>query len=157
MKKLIAFTIVVATMLTLISCGSMKYLPVSVSKRQSFSKYEYVYVDHMRSNGSFSSDGCDMLAGMLMKKGFVVLSQFDYLDLEPSKANKTMVAIVGVGRKRAMGLFGDQTAQEVTLQFVSASTNDLICVCTCEGSSSSGTPWGNVEAAVVRCVESLFP
>ena len=45
MKKLIAFTIVVANMLTLFSCMSVKYLPVSVSQRQSFSSYKYAYVD----------------------------------------------------------------------------------------------------------------
>ena len=49
MRKIVNFTIVVATVLTLLSCGSVKYLPVSVSQRQSFSNYKYAYVDTYNS------------------------------------------------------------------------------------------------------------
>ena len=152
MKKLANFTICVVTMLTLISCA-VKYQPVSVSQRQSFTNYKYVFVDPYNSHGSYSSLGCDMLAGLLMKKGFIILSYSQYLNMSTSIARNTMVVTIGEGRKRSVG-FGGYT-REVTLQFVSAATNDLICICTAEGMGE--TEWNDHEVALTRCVQRLFP
>lgn len=154
MKKLISFIIVVATVLTLISCGTVKYLPVSVSQRQSFSNYKYVYVDNLNSHGSLSYHGCNVLSGLLMKKGFVLLNVYQYLNMSPSTARSTMKVTYGEGGTRSVGFTGGYT-REVTLQFTSAMTDELICVCTAEGMGS--TEWGDVEVAVTRCIQRLFP
>ena len=154
MKKLIAFTIVVATMLTLLSCMSVKYLPVSVSQRQSFSSYKYAYVDTYNSHGTYSNHCCDIVAGLLMKKGFVVISYNQYLNMSASTAHSTMKVTYGEGGTRSVGFTGGYT-REVTLQFVSVATNDLICVCTAEGIGH--TDRDDVEVAVTRCIQRLFP
>ncbi len=154
MRKIANFTIVVATVLTLLSCGSVKYLPVSVSQRQSFSNYKYAYVDTYNSHGTYSFHGCDVVAGLLMKKGFVILDYNQYLNMSTSTAYNTMIVTYGEGGTRSVGFTGGYT-REVTLQFVSAATNDLICVCTAEGMGS--TERDDAEVAVTRCIQRLFP
>ena len=154
MRKIVNFTIVVATVLTLLSCGSVKYLPVSVSQRQSFSNYKYAYVDTYNSHGTYSIHGCDVVAGLLMKKGYVILSYNQYLNMSASTAYNTMKVTYGEGGTRSVGFTGGYT-REVTLQFVSAATNDLICVCTAEGMGS--TERDDAEVAVTRCIQRLFP
>ena len=152
MKKPVYLAICVVIMLTLISCA-VKYQPVSVSQRQSFNNYQYVFVDPYSSHGTYSSLGCDMLEGLLMKKGFVVLSYNQYLNLSPSMARSTMIVRYGAGRNRSVG-FGGYTTN-VTLQFLSAVTNDLICICTAEGMGE--TEWNDVQVALNRCIQRLFP
>jgi hypothetical protein len=154
MKKIVKNTLVIVTLLTILSCGTTKYLPVSVSQRQSFDKYKYVYVDVINSRGSYSYHGCEVLAGLLMKKGFVVLNYSQYLNMSYSTAQNTMKVSYGAGGKRSVGFTGGFT-REVTLQFVSATTSDIICICTAEGMGSSELD--DVEVAVTRCIQKLFP
>jgi hypothetical protein len=74
--------------------------------------------------------------------------------MSTSMADKTMIVAYGEGGTRTVGLFGEFT-REVTLLFVSAATNDIICVCTAEGMGH--TPFEDVEIAVGRCIQRLFP
>lgn len=153
MKKIVTFTIVVATVLNLLSCGTVKYRPVSVSQHQSFSSYRYVYVDAGNSHGTYTYLTCDVIAGLLMKKGFVVLDLFQYQNMSTTMARSTMKVTYGAGSKRSVG-FGSYT-REVTMQFISAWTNDLICVCTAEGMGE--TEHEDEDVAVTRCIQRLFP
>ena len=89
-----------------------------------------------------------------MKKGFVILSHNQYLNMSASTARSTMKVIYGEGGTRSVGFTGGYT-REVTLQFVSAATNDLICVCTAEGIGP--TERDDAEVAVTRCIQKLFP
>ena len=156
MKKFLFLLFAISTTLSFYSCGSTKYLPVSISSKKSFSSYKYVYVDRINSSGSFYSSGCDILQSLLMKKGFLVLSLSDYYALSSSQTYSTMKVTVAVGGTRNIGIWGDRTT-EVTLQFVSAATNDIVCVCTGEGYGGTSFQSDDVEVAVTRCINSLFP
>lgn len=110
-------------------------------------------MDSYNSHGTYSYHGCDVLAGLLMKKGFVVLDYAQYLNMSSSMARSTMKVTYGEGGKRSVG-FGGYT-REVTLQFMSVATNNLICVCTAEGMGQ--TERDDAEVAVTRCIQRLFP
>ncbi len=154
MKKYVNFAVTIVAILSIISCGTVRYLPVSVSQKQSFSNYKYVYVDPYHSYGSYKYYGCDVVAGMLMKKGFIMLSYNQYINMPTSMAYSTMEVTYGEGGTRSVDIFGGFT-REVTLQFVSAATKDIICVCTAEGMGKTASE--DAEIAVRRCILKLFP
>lgn len=93
-----------------------------------------------------------VIAGALMKRGYTVLNE-----ARPELAAQTMIVAYGESGRRNTGL--GNYAIEVSIQFVSAHTNETLCSCTAEGRVFE--EFGSVEAdgirqAIDRCLSALF-
>ena len=89
----------------------------------------------------------DVIAGMLSKKGYIILNELD-----DRFRHETVIVNYGESNRRNFGL-GRYTI-EVTLQFISASTGELVCTTTAEGCGS--TEAADVKQAVTRALKALF-
>lgn len=89
----------------------------------------------------------DVISGILMKKGFIIV--------DSPKANKTLLVKYGQSDKRSVlgGLRG--YTLEVSIQMLDALTQELLFVCTAEGQGS--TEADDIRVAIVRCLESFNP
>ena len=77
------------------------------------------------SSTTKSVNPSDVIAGILIKEGYVILPE-----LKPELANETLIVNYGESGRRNRGL---GYTIEVTIQFNSAKTNEMICSCTAEG------------------------
>ncbi len=91
----------------------------------------------------------DVISGILMKKGFIIV--------DSPKANKTLLVKYGQSDKRSVlgGLGGGGYTLEVSIQMLDALTQELLFVCTAEGQGS--TEADDIRVAIVRCLESFNP
>ena len=96
-----------------------------------------------------SVNPADVIAGILIKKGFVVLPV-----LRRDKANETLIVNYGESGRRNVwgGLIGYTI--EVTIQFISAKTHEVICTCTAEGLGT--TEADDIRKAIIRALDALF-
>ena len=85
----------------------------------------------------------DVIAGMLSKKGYIILNELD---------DRFRLVNYGESNRWNFGLGGYTI--EVTLQFISASTGELVCTTTAEGCGS--TEAADVKQAVTRALKALF-
>lgn len=141
------------------SCVTLR--PASISVKQDISKYRRVYIPQTQTvHGSTAIvisgavlpysqtvNPRDVIAGMLSKRGYVILDQ-----LEERFLRETIIVNYGESDRRNVGLGGYTI--EVTLQFVSAATGELLCTTTAEGCGS--TEAADVKQAVTRALEALF-
>ena len=88
-----------------------------------------------------------MDSGILSKKGFVRLPE-----QKSELVDETLIVNYGESGRRDTGLGGYTI--EVTIQFISAKSNDLICSCTAEGQGS--TEADDIRQAITRCLSSLL-
>lgn len=72
-------------------------------------------------------------------------------ELNPELADQTVVVNYGESGRRGLNL---GYTIEITIQFVSYKTNELICTCTAEGQGS--TEADDIRIAIERALESLF-
>lgn len=161
MKKTIILLIV--TLATLSSCSVAKYS--SVTQKTSFEKYKYVYITDATSitsssggvygnqHGVFGSQStktanpADVIAGNLMKKGFIRIPTINQDIIE-----ETMIVSYGESGRHG-NLLGYST--EVTLQFLDAKTMDIIASTTAAGMGE--TESDDIKKAIIRCFKNLFP
>lgn len=152
----------IGTFLLLTGCGSLK-APVIVSN-SSLEGYEYVYITPTKELTSSAGDTyggeylvhgrtttrsvnpSDVIAGSLIKKGFLVLPE-----LEPELKSKTLIVNYGESGRRTKGLSGYTI--EVTIQFISAETHELVCSCTAEGQGR--TEADDIRIAIRRALAGL--
>ena len=87
-----------------------------------------------------------MISGILIKQGFVRLPE-----LNPQILDETLIVNYGESGRRNLN-FGYSI--EVTIQFVSAKTNQPVCVCTAEGQGS--TEADDIRIAINRALTPLF-
>jgi hypothetical protein len=135
--------------------------PVAISKKQDFSRFKYFVITPSATltsgtgaiygmNGSTSSKSVnpsDLISGILTKKNFIRLSQ-----VNPDLSTQTMIVNFGESGRRDTGLGGYTI--EVTIQFVSANSNEIISSCTAEGQGLTETD--DVRIAVERCLNELM-
>ena len=84
---------------------------------------------------------------MLSKKGYIILNELD-----DRFRHETVIVNYGESNRRNFVLGGYTI--EVTLQFISASTGELVCTTTAEGYGS--TEAADVKQAVTRALKALF-
>ena len=143
----------------LTSCVTLR--PASVILKKDISSYTYVYVPSTQTvHGSTaitvsgmvlpysqSVNPRDVIAGVLSKRGYVILNELD-----ERFRQETIIVNYGESDRRNVGLRGYTI--EVTLQFVSAATGELLCTTTAEGCGS--TEAADVKQAVTRALQALF-
>jgi len=161
MKIIKIFTIIIAVFF-MSSCAPLK-VP-TIIKNDSIEGYKYIYITPT-SNLTSSSGGVyggqyytygattsktvnpsDVITGILTKKGFIRIPE-----LKPELVDETLIVNYGESGRRNRGL---GYTIEVTIQFVSAKTNALICSCTAEGQGE--TEADDIRQAITRCLESLL-
>ena len=91
------------------------------------------------SSTTKSVNPSDVIAGILIKEGYIILPE-----LKPELSNETLIVNYGLGY-----------TIEVTIQFSSAKTNEMICSCTAEGQGE--TEADDIRQAIRRALTSLFP
>ena len=139
--------------------------PAKVIKNKSTENYKYVFIPNAGSltsgSASISSNKyglfgsstsksvspTDVITGTLAKEGFVVLNE-----LNSWLREETLIVNYGESGTRERG--GGYTI-EVTIQFVSAASNEQICSCSAEGQGK--TEADNIRQAINRCLSALFP
>ena len=88
----------------------------------------------------------DIIAGILISKGYVILPE-----IKSELAEETLIVNYGESGRRNRGL---GYTIEVTIQFISAETNEIICFCTAEGQGA--TEADDIRQAIRRALDGLF-
>ncbi len=157
-KKNLALTYL-SLILVVLGC-SPKLIPASSIKNGNISTYKYIYISPTTSltsssgtmiNGQYFSESksvnpSDVIYGTLSKLGLIRLPE-----LKQELSEETLVVNYGESGRRSVGLGGYTI--EVTIQFVSAKTNSLVCSCTAEGIGS--TEADDIRQAITRCLDEL--
>ena len=140
------------------SCASLR--PATSIKNGSLDNYKYIYITP--TNSLTSSSGAtisgqyysasktvnpsDVITGILTKEGLIRLPE-----IKPDLSEETLIVNYGESGRRNTGLGGYTI--EVTIQFISAKTNSLVCSCTAEGQGS--TEADDIRQAITRCLNEL--
>lgn len=151
------------------SCASVSYQPVilnpvQITRNAPIDEYRYFYITPNEaktssmggiygnnkgvygSSVSKSTNPSDIISGYFIKKGLVRLAEIKK-DIE----GQTMIINYGeTGRRNTSTGY----TIEVTLQFVSAKTNNVICVVTGEGQGQ--TEADDIRIAINRCLEEMY-
>ena len=106
----------------------------------------YAVGNGLYGNTSKTINPSDVISGTLLKHGFVRLPELDQ-----SLLDKTLIVNYGESGRRSK-LLGYTI--EVTIQFLSAKTKTVVCVCTAEGMGS--TEADDIRIAINRALEPLF-
>lgn len=134
-------------------CGSVVLEPVQASKLQDTSIYKYVIVGQTQilTSGqrtvysdsiSKSINPADVISGILMKKGFVILSSPNH--------KPTLLVRYGQGDKRNVG---SGYTLGVAIQMLDSKTHDLVFTCSAEGLGE--TEADDVRQAIERCLKDF--
>ena len=147
------------------SCAILK-APV-ITKNEPIEGYKYIFIPTTKdltsgtggvyggqygvygSSSTKSVNPSDVIAGILLKEGFIGLPE-----IKPELIDETIVVNYGESGKRIIaGGLGGYTI-EVTIQFISAKSHNLICSCTAEGQGS--TEADDIREAITRCLSGLL-
>lgn len=161
LKKSLFF---VCTILTVVGCSSLRD-PIII-KNAPIDTYKYAYISQTKElksssggvyggqNGIYgtsitkSINPRDVISGTLIKQGFIILPE-----LKPELVDKTLIVNYGESGRRNTGLGGYTI--EVTIQFISAKANEMLCTCTAEGQGK--TEADDIRIAINRALSGLFP
>lgn len=89
-----------------------------------------------------------MISGYLIKKGFVILPEKD-----DEVLSDTLIVNYGESGRRYVYL-GMGYTTEVTIQFIAAQTNKIVCVTTAEGIGD--TEADDIKEAITRALDAIF-
>lgn len=149
-------------MLLVNSCAPTKRLkPVTSISNESIYNYKYVYITPTSSltsgsgitvSGQYISSSntvnpSDVISGILTKQGLIRLPE-----LNKDRTNETLIVNYGESGRRNFGLGGYTI--EVTIQFITAANNTLVCSCTAEGIGS--TEANDIRSAITRCLNEVI-
>lgn len=159
--KIIRFLAIILAGILMNSCMVLK--EPTIVKNDKIDQYKYVFVSQTNNLNSGigslyggnvgkygsainnSVNPSDVVKGILIKEGFISLPE-----LKPELATETLIVNYGESGKRYEGF---EYAIEVTIQFISAKTNTLVCSCTAEGQGE--TEADNIRQAITRCLTAL--
>ena len=122
-----------------------KYIIVNSTETLNSSVGAIVYGGGYFLTGKSVNPG-DVISGYLIKKGFVILKE-----KENDLINKTL--IVNYGESGRRDVFWGYTI-EVTIQFLTANTNEVVCVTTAEGIGD--TEADDITKAITRALDAVF-
>ena len=160
--KTIRFLAIMIPIILMSSCAPLK--TPTIIKNDSIKKYKYIFItptsDLTSSSGgvygglygtygsstSKSVNPSDVITGILTKEGFIRLPE-----LKPELTDETLIINYGESGRRNRGL---GYTIEVTIQFISAKSNKLICSCTAEGQGE--TEADDIRQAITRCLSGLL-
>lgn len=161
MKRNFIFLLFYTNLFLLTSCATTISLkePI-VMKSENLNEYQYVIINPTETlsssagttiNGIYSEQGKtvnprDVIAGYLIKKGFIILTE-----VQDEIKDKTMIVNYGESGRRII-LWGYTT--EITLQFIKAADNKIICTSSAEGFGS--TEADDIKIAISRALDALF-
>ena len=163
MKPIVVIGISILSVL-FFSCTTL--LPPSTIKNSSTENYKYIYITPTKNltssaggvyGGAYGVYGAtqsksvnpsDVISGLLTKKGFIRLPE-----LKEELNDKTLIVNYGESGKRDTGLGGYTI--EVTIQFVSGKSSELVSSCTAEGQGE--TEADDIRQAITRCITALYP
>jgi hypothetical protein len=144
------------------SCVVLK--ETTVIKNDKIERYKYVFISPtsnltsgtgILNGGNYGAYGSatsksvnpgDVIKGILIKEGLISLPE-----LKPELSDQTLIVNYGESGKRYAGL---GYAIEVTIQFISAKSNTLICSCTAEGQGE--TEADEIREAITRCLSGVL-
>ena len=140
------------------SCAPLK--PATIIKNSSTENYKYIYISPTNSltsstggtyggqyySSSKSVNPSDVITGILSKEGFIRLPE-----LKSELTNETLIVNYGESGRRDRGL---GYTIEVTIQFISAKSNELISSCSAEGQGE--TEADDIRQAITRCLSALL-
>ena len=147
------------------SCASLQ--PAIVTKHTPLDGYRYVFITPTEgltsvtgsvyggnygvygSSVSKSINPSNIIVGYMMRKGYVQIPE-----IKPELASQTLIINYGeTGRRNIWGgLLG--YAIEVTLQFLSAETHEVVCTSTAEGMGA--TEADDIRIAITRALDEMF-
>ena len=159
-NKIFPFLLLIISSFIFNGCTMMA--PVVTKSADSIHNYRYFYItptgNYTSGSGVYSNqfgtyggtvksiNPASIISGILLKKGFVQVNE-----VNPTNADKTMIInFAETGRRQI--LLGYSI--EVTIQFISAETQEPICTCTAEGMGD--TEADDVRIAIQRALEPLF-
>lgn len=164
MKRIAIAFLFVATMIC--SGCSANLLPVKVDSLQPLDGYKYFYMiptgDKSGTTGvvygtaygtygtthQISTNPADVISGFLIKRGLIRVAE-----LPGPHPEVTFIVNYGESGRRNLGWLRGYTL-EATIQFLSASTNDVLCTVCGEGVGS--TEADDIRIAINRCMEEVF-
>ena len=140
------------------NCRPLK--PVTIIKNDTIENYKYFFISPTKSltsgtgatygdqyySSSKSVNPSDVITGILAKEGFIRLP-----NLKSELIAKTLIVNYGESGRGNRGL---GYTIEVTIQFISAKSNELIYSCTAEGQGE--TEADDIRQAIIRCLSSLL-
>ncbi|MBW9200243.1 hypothetical protein QUW17_13155 [Bacteroides gallinaceum] len=158
MKTIKLWVSLLCVVLILGACRALQ--APTIIKYDSIDGYKYVYITPTSGltsgagevfNGygattTKSINPSDIIAGELIKRNFIIVPK-----LEPQLADKTLIVSYGETDRRYRGL---GYTIEVTLQFVSAKSHEMVCSCTAEGQGE--TEADDIRMAIQRAISGLF-
>ena len=147
----------------MMGCASMKPPVIQTfDSNQSIFDYRYFYItptnDYTSSTGVYgtqygmyggitkTTNPSSVISGILIKNGFIQLNE-----INPDRLKETMIVNFGETGRRNVNL---GYSIEITIQFISADSNNPICVCTAEGQGE--TEADDIRKAITRALEPLF-
>ena len=164
--KRITHLLLVVTTLILSACGGTKLLPVNLDSKQPLDGYQYFYITptgeksgtttsiYNTGYGAYgttqqkSTNPADVISGFLIKRGYIRIAELPGLHPE-----ETLIINYGESGKRRFGIWGAYTL-EVTIQFLSVTTNEILCTVSGEGLGS--TEADDIRVAINRCLQAVF-
>lgn len=159
MKKMLFLCLIV---FGLCSCGTL--LPPTVTRHSTLDGYKYVYITPTSektsvtggtyggqygiygSTSTHSINPADVISGHFLKRGYTRLPE-----INPDLAEQTLIVNFGESGRRTVGL---GYSIEVTIQLLSAKTNEVVCIGVAEGQGS--TEADDVRIAINRCMDEIF-
>lgn len=130
------------------SINDFKYIFVSPTSTK-VSELGGVYGNEYGTYGATTSKSVnpkEIISGILTKNGFIMLPE-----IKPELESESLIAMYGESgtRPRAMGY-----TIEVTIQFISAKSNLVVCSCSAEGQGE--TEVDDIRQAINRCLAELL-
>ena len=160
--KSFKFLSVICCILFLSSCASLQ--PAIVTRHTPLDGYRYVYITPTTgltsgSGGVYggnygvygssvnkSVNPSDIIAGYMMRKGYVQVPE-----IKPELASQTL--IINYGETGRRDIWGGLLI-EITLQFLSAQSHEVVCTSTAEGMGE--TEADDIRIAINRALDELF-
>lgn len=163
--KLYRILSVICCLAFICSCASLQ--PAVVNHQTSLDGYRYVYITPTTgltsgtgsvyggnygvygSSVNKSVNPSNIIAGYMMRLGYIQVPE-----IKPELASQTLIVNYGeTGRRNILGGLLGYTI-EITLQFLSAQTLDIVCTSTAEGMGS--TEADDIRIAINRALEHVF-
>ncbi|MCR5588153.1 MAG: DUF4136 domain-containing protein [Bacteroidales bacterium] len=145
--------------------GCTTLMPTSVTLKSPINEYQYVYitptseknsVEGVTLGGSYGIYGAttthsvnptDVISGHFIQRGFIRVPE-----VKPENADKTLV--VNYGEVKSGYYIDLYHGISIVIQMISASDNEIICVCNAEGKGDSDAE--AVHNAIDRCLDEFF-